>query len=131
MWPHFGNLKIETSFIQFNGNRSAVVILNPDNNEQRVIFDEESEFPINFEIDQFYRRIYFGARKIYVSDMMMDKSSIIPLLIDDLIDELEITQFVEFYVDHIEKRIYWIENMERVRSSDFRGRDLILHVRFF
>ena len=62
---------------------------------------------------------------------MMDKSSIIPLLIDDLIDELEITQFVEFYVDHIEKRIYWIENMERVRSSDFRGRDLILHVRFF
>ena len=63
--------------------------------------------------------------------MMMDKSSIIPLLIDDLIDELEITQFVEFYVDHIEKRIYWIENMERVRSSDFRGRDLILHVRFF
>lgn len=115
---------------KFDGRSSAVVLLNPHTTQEKRIYDEESEFPVSFTIDQYNRKIYFGNEKLLVTNMMMQREedeTFISLLNNETITELNITRFVDFYVD--DDRLYWIEDWTRIRSSDFDGRDLVLHVR--
>jgi len=108
---------------------SQVVMIDPVTDHQLILLDERLSSSIKFALDQLDRKLYFATNgSIFSADLAMTKESQAELLAHRTIQELGIESINELCVDSNERRLYWIENGNRIRSSNMHGRDLVLHV---